>query len=132
MVGTRPTIRPAAARRVLVVDDDAVIRALIAVTLSVEGFELFGVADGRQAVELVASIQPHLVILDATMPKISGREVAAMLRADSRAVHIKVLLLAAPDPGHDPQATPLAGVDARLAKPFEPHELVAVVRSLMP
>jgi DNA-binding response OmpR family regulator len=110
LVGRAPTSRPAGATRVLVVDDDAVIRALIAVTLSDEGFELFGAADRRLALAALPSIRPDLVILDPTMPDIGDDNVEAQLRTDPEFAHVKLLLL---------------------AKPFEPHELVAEVRKLV-
>jgi CheY-like chemotaxis protein len=127
---------PAAPTRVLVVDDDEVIRALITVTLSVAGFEMFGAADGRAALALVARVNPQIVILDVAMPELSGYEVAATLHADPDTAHVKVLVLA----GHDaagkagplpgPEGCVPPGVNATLAKPFEADELVSVVKSL--
>jgi DNA-binding response OmpR family regulator len=133
LIRREPISPPAAPTRVLVVDDDDVIRALITVTLSVEGFEMFGAADGRSALALRARIDTQVVILDATMPDISGYEVAAALHADQGSTPVKVLVLAGRDPSVSPAAPEVClppGVDARLAKPFEADELVSVVKSL--
>jgi DNA-binding response OmpR family regulator len=129
-IGQPPREHPAAAARVLVVDDDAVIRSLLVVALSIEGFEVFEAGDGRAALDLIASARPDIAIIDAMMPEISGCDVALRLHADPATVDIKVLLLVAHDAGGDtPPATAL-GVDAWLAKPFEPEEVIAVLRRL--
>jgi CheY-like chemotaxis protein len=125
-----PPIPPPAATRVLVVDDDAVIRSLIAVTLSLEGFEISEASDGRQALAKLRLLLPKVVTLDATMPDLSGPEVALRLRADPSTAAIKILLLSGRRPGHEPRRREFQYVDAWLDKPFDPGELVAIVRRL--
>jgi CheY-like chemotaxis protein len=121
---------PPAAARVLVVDDDAVIRSLIAVALSVEGFDIVEASDGRAALDLLPRVKPDVITLDATMPEISGWEVAVRIRADPMTAGIKVLLLTAAPADIDAQRRELVRVDACLDKPFDPDELVAIVRKL--
>lgn len=124
------TDRPSTATRVLVVDDDAVIRSLLLVTLSLEGFEVFEAAEGGEALETVTSIEPDVVILDATMPEISGVDVALRLHTEPTTTGIKVLLLSAHEADGDSPQRGMLGVHACLSKPFDPGELVAVVRRL--
>jgi CheY-like chemotaxis protein len=129
-IGPTPREHPAPPARVLVVDDDAVIRSLLVVALSIEGFEVVEAADGRAALELIASARPDIAIIDASMPEISGLDVALRLHADPATVDIKVLLLVARDLARQAQPAPPLGVDAWLEKPFEPEEVIAVLRRL--
>jgi DNA-binding response OmpR family regulator len=129
-IGPPPREHPAAAARVLVVDDDAVIRSLLVVALSIEGFTVFEAGDGRAALDLIASARPDIAIIDAAMPEISGCDVALRLHADPAAVAVKVLLLVAHDATGDTRPATELGVDAWLEKPFEPEEVIAVLRRL--
>jgi len=110
LVGRVPSPPPTPPTRVLVVDDDAVIRALVAVTLSDQGFEMFGAADAKEVFAMVTSVRPHVVILDATLPESAQGDVGHWLADDPRAAQLKVLLL---------------------EKPFEPDQLVAAIRALL-
>jgi len=124
-----------ATTRVLVVDDDEVIRQLIAVHLRVAGFAAHLAPDGAAGLEHARCCQPDVVILDAGMPGLDGWAVAARLRADPATASVRTIVLA---PGGGVAAEPRAGlgvevdagVDACLAKPFDPAELVATVRRL--
>jgi DNA-binding response OmpR family regulator len=127
-IGQRPREHPAAAIRAMVVDDDAVIRALIVVALRIEGFDVCEAADGRAALDLVAAARPDIAIIDATMPDISGCDLALRLHADPAAAGMKVLLLTGHHGGGEPPG-PL-NVDAMLGKPFDPDELIEVVTHL--
>ena len=98
LVGRRPG--PAAAR-VLVVDDDEVIRQLIAVHLRVGGFAADLAADGRAGLERARRGCPDVAILDAGMPGLDGWAVAARLRSDPATSSIKIVMLA-PGPGGTP------------------------------
>jgi CheY-like chemotaxis protein len=115
---------------VLVVDDDDVIRQLITVNLELEGFDVVTATDGQDALEKVKTAQPHVVTLDVMMPRIDGWEAAARLRQDPETAHIKVVLLSARAQEADIQRGEKIGVDAYLTKPFDPDELIDIVRRL--
>src|SRR4051794_9691596 len=117
--------------RVLVVDDDDVIRQLITVNLELEGFEVITAVDGQDALEKVKDAAPQVVTLDVMMPRIDGWAAAAQLRADPETAHIKVVLLSARAQEADLQRGERIGVDAYLTKPFDPDELIDLVRRLM-
>src|SRR3954471_9295345 len=119
------------ARRVLVVDDDDVIRQLITVNLELEGFDVIPAVDGQDALDKVKDARPDVVTLDVMMPRVDGWEAAARLRADPETSHIKVILLSARAQESDIQRGEQIGVDAYLTKPFDPDELIDVVRRLM-
>jgi CheY-like chemotaxis protein len=116
---------------VLVVDDDDVIRQLITVNLELEGFEVIPAVDGQDALDKVKDARPEVITLDVMMPRVDGWEAAARLRADPETAHIKVILLSARAQESDIQRGERIGVDAYLTKPFDPDELIDVVRRLM-
>jgi CheY-like chemotaxis protein len=119
------------AGRVLVVDDDDVIRQLITVNLELEGFDVVTAVDGQDALDKVKDAQPRVITLDVMMPRLDGWEAAARLRSDPETAHIKVILLSARAQEADLQRGERIGVDAYLTKPFDPDELIDLVRRLM-
>ncbi|MFF8838720.1 response regulator [Streptomyces sp. NPDC015130] len=116
--------------RVLVVDDNKVIRQLIRVNLELEGFEVVTAADGAECLDVVHQVCPDVVTLDVVMPRLDGIKTAERLRADPRTRHLPVAIISACGE-HEAAGGVASGVDAFLAKPFEPSELVRVVRQLM-
>ncbi|MFF3320767.1 response regulator [Streptomyces sp. NPDC002889] len=116
--------------RVLVVDDNRVIRQLIRVNLELEGFEVVTAADGAECLDVVHRVRPDVVTLDVVMPRLDGLRTAARLRADARTSHLPVAIISACTQ-YEMDSGIAAGVDAFLAKPFEPAELVQLVRQLM-
>ncbi len=116
--------------RVLVVDDNKVIRQLIRVNLELEGFEVVTAADGAECLDVVHRVRPDVVTLDVVMPRLDGIRTAERLRADPRTSHLPVAIISACGE-HEVAGGAASGVDAFLAKPFEPAELVRVVRQLM-
>jgi CheY-like chemotaxis protein len=116
--------------RVLVVDDDDVIRQLITVNLELEGFEVATAVDGQDCLDKVGAFDPVVITLDIMMPRLDGWEAAGRLRADPKTAGVKVVLLSARAQEADLQRGDRIGVDAYLTKPFDPDELIATVRRL--
>ncbi|WP_431894191.1 response regulator transcription factor [Nonomuraea sp. bgisy101] len=116
--------------RVLVVDDDEVIRQLIAVNLTLEGFEVATATDGQDCLDRVMDVMPDVITLDVMMPRLDGWETASRLRTEERTAHIKVVLITARAQESDRRRGMGIGVDAYLTKPFDPAELIEVVREL--
>lgn len=114
----------------LVVDDNKVIRHLIRVNLELEGFEVVTAADGVECLDLVHRVRPDVITLDVVMPRLDGLQTATRLRSDPRTRHLPVAIISACTP-YEVDSGVAAGVDAFLAKPFEPTELVRLVRQLM-
>jgi CheY-like chemotaxis protein len=112
------------------VDDNKVIRQLIRVNLELEGLEVVTAADGAECLDVVHQVRPDVVTLDVVMPRLDGLRTAARLRADPRTQHLPLAIISActqfeVETGLD------VGVDAFLAKPFEPSELVQLVKHLI-
>jgi CheY-like chemotaxis protein len=116
--------------RVLVVDDDDVIRQLISVNLELEGFDVATAVDGQDCLEKVKAVRPDVITLDIMMPRLDGWEAASRLRADPDTADIKVVLLSARAQEADLERGSRIGVDAYLTKPFDPDELIDIVRRL--
>ncbi|NMO35406.1 response regulator [Streptomyces sp. GMY01] len=119
-----------ASGRVLVVDDNKVIRQLIRVNLELEGLEVVTAADGAECLEVIHQVRPDVVTLDVVMPRLDGLSTAAQLRADPRTRDLPLAIVSACSE-HEVEAGVGVGVDAFLAKPFEPAELVRVVLGLV-
>lgn len=129
-VRTYSQVVPGASGRVLVVDDNKVIRQLIRVNLELEGFEVVTAADGAECLDVVHHVRPDVVTLDVVMPRLDGLRTAARLRADPRTRNLPLAIVSACTQ-YEVESGLDVGVDAFLAKPFEPAELVRLVRQLM-
>ncbi|MFE2103873.1 response regulator transcription factor [Streptomyces sp. NPDC059468] len=114
---------------VLVVDDDAAIRRSLERGLRLSGFTVRTAPDGLGALAAVADGPPDVLVLDVSMPGMSGIEVCARLRADGR--DLPVLMLSALDETADRIAGLQAGGDDYLVKPFALQELVLRLRALL-
>jgi two-component system response regulator MprA len=113
---------------VLVVDDDALVRRMLARSLVAEGFNVEQAPDGGAALAAVERSAPDLVVLDVTMPGIDGLAVCRRLRA--KGLRGSILMLTARDAVADRVAGLEAGADDYLVKPFAIEELVARLHAL--
>ncbi|WP_409469656.1 response regulator [Streptomyces sp. HC307] len=129
-VRTYSRVVPGASGRVLVVDDNKVIRQLIRVNLELEGLEVVTAADGAECLDVVHQVQPDVVTLDVVMPRLDGLRTAARLRADPRTRDLPLAIISACTQ-YEVETGLDVGVDAFLPKPFEPAELVQLVRRLI-
>lgn len=115
--------------RVLIADDDPVIRRLLDATLGASGHEVVAVSDGTVAWEaLTADDAPLLAVLDWVMPGLQGIEVCRRVRELARPIPPYLILLTAMDRTEDIVAGLQAGADDYIAKPFAPDELRARVQ----
>ncbi len=122
-------VRGRSAETVLVVDDDAVVRSMHEDVLRRAGFACIPAGDGREALEVLRRHRVAAVLLDDTMPVMSGIDVLRRVRADPRTQTLPVILVT----GHAEMVNRVAGLDAGasdyLVKPVDPGELIARVRA---
>jgi DNA-binding response OmpR family regulator len=113
---------------ILVVEDEQAIASFVAAYLRKDGFTVRVTASGREALTLVVSESPSLVVLDLMLPDLDGLEVCRRIRETST---LPVLMLTARDDDLDKIAGLEVGADDYLTKPFNPRELVARVRAIL-
>ena len=112
--------------RVLVVDDDPDILALVRIRLEASGHELCMAPDGEAGLAEAGARQPDLVIADWTMPRLTGIELLRRLRADPATASIRFILLTA-----RAQEVDEPGIDGFVAKPFSLAELTDTVDAVL-
>jgi two-component system phosphate regulon response regulator PhoB len=122
---------PPAADRILVVDDEPEIVALVAYHLAKAGYRVSTAASGQDALDLARRERPSLVVLDLMLPGMSGFDVLEQLRADDSTRDIAVLMLTARREEPDRIRGLSLGADDYLTKPFSPAELVLRVAAIL-
>ena len=120
---------PISDAHVLVVDDDARLRALLSRYLAEQGFRVTTAGHAAEAREQMRSMHPDLLVLDVMMPGENGLLLTTSLRAER--LNLPILLLTARGAPEDRIAGFEAGADDYLGKPFEPYELVLRLRSML-
>jgi DNA-binding response OmpR family regulator len=126
-------------RTVLVVDDDADIRELIAWKLAQAGYGILTEADGEAGLVAAAGLSstgvlggcPDLVLLDWAMPKMSGIDVCRALRDDPVTTDIPIILLTAKSQESEVERGFAAGADDYIVKPFSPREMLRRVDAVL-
>jgi two-component system chemotaxis response regulator CheY len=115
-------------RTILIVDDDASIRRLIATTLEdVSGYRLEEAADGDEAIERALDAEPEIVFLDLEMPRLNGYEACKALRSEPR-LHSTTIVVLTGDSGETAERRAQeVGADLFLTKPFSPLHLLQLV-----
>lgn len=118
-------------KRLLIVDDEPNLLRAVAVVLREEGFEVSTARSGRDALISVAKNMPDLIVSDIRMPKMDGYALARRLRSAPNSALVPIVFLTAKDEMDDRIEGFRSGVDAYLTKPFEPNELIVVIRNIL-
>lgn len=119
------------ARKILVVDDEAVLVETLAYNLEQAGYTVMTVADGQSALEVARREKPDLIVLDLMLPEIDGLEVCRQLRRENSTATIPILMLTAKGEEIDKVVGLEVGADDYVTKPFGRRELLARVRALL-
>lgn len=117
--------------KILVADDDPLLRTLIEHKLSAAGHDVLIAADGSEALEIATRERPDVVVLDAMMPVRDGIEVLRTLKSDPALSHMPVVMLTARRREDDIVGALRLGAADYVTKPFMPEELVARIDRLL-
>ena len=116
--------------RILVVDDSEDCRDSLATMLQLDGNDVRTAPDGAAALEVAASFEPEIVLLDIRMPVMDGYEAARRLRAEPHGKHVVLVALTGWGQHEHRERSRLAGFDAHLTKPLDHDELSRLIASL--
>jgi two-component system phosphate regulon response regulator PhoB len=119
------------AKRVLIVDDEAPIREMIAVALEMAGYDCIEAENAQQAHAAVLDQMPDMVLLDWMMPGTNGIDFARRLRRDETTANVPIIMLTAKSEEDNKVQGLEAGVDDYITKPFSPRELVARLKTVL-
>ncbi len=117
---------------VMVADDDALLRSLVAFKLQARGFRVTMAGDGDEALRFIGEERPDLVVLDAMMPGADGFEVLRQIKDDAATAAIPVVMLTARKQESDIVGALQLGASDYIVKPFIPEELATRVARLLP
>ena len=126
-----PTVAASRRSRVLIADDNEPNRELLEVYLADLDCEIATAVDGRDTLDKVVSFQPHVILLDVMMPKLSGFEVCERLKSDPATSPIMILMVTALGELGDIERAVEAGTDDFLSKPVNKVELVKRVENML-
>lgn len=114
-------------RRVVVIEDDPTIAKLTEYVLAREGYEVVIASDGPSGLDAIRMHRPVAVLLDLTLPGLSGDDVCRAVRADPAIAHTFLVVVTARDEFEVRQRARDAGADAYACKPCDPDRLVELV-----
>ena len=117
-------------KRILLAEDEEVLRMLITDTLEDEGYEIDEACDGLEAIQLLEKNRYDLLIVDYMMPGLTGLEVIEKVRNELKNEQLKIMMLTAKSQQKDEEAAKKAGANYFFAKPFSPMKLVELVEEI--
>lgn len=118
-------------KRILLAEDEEILRMLVVDTFEDSGFEIDEAADGREALELFAENDYDLVILDYMMPVYTGLEVIERIRDKASREGTKIVMLSAKSQQYEQEKVLSSGADYFISKPFSPAELLGKIEGIL-
>jgi DNA-binding response OmpR family regulator len=118
-------------KKLLTVDDEAGVRALVRMTLDSGVYEIFEASEGFEALDLAREHRPDLVLLDVMLPDVSGMDVCRKIKDDPDLASTTVVMLTARAQTNDVGDAEEAGADGYFTKPFSPIALTRKVESIL-
>jgi DNA-binding response OmpR family regulator len=117
-------------KKILIVDDEPNIVMTLEYTFKKSNYEVFIARDGQEALDILKSNFPDVIILDIMMPMVDGFATLEQIRKDENLTHTKVLFLSAKNKESDIEKGMALGADAYMTKPFSIKKVVEKVEEL--
>ncbi|MCK4966022.1 response regulator [bacterium] len=118
-------------KTILVVEDEEKIRKVIIMYLKKEGFNVYETGNGLEALTLVDTVKPDLIILDIMLPGLSGYEICKRVKSNEATKDIVVIILSAKGQEWEKTEGYQVGADLYETKPFSPKQLVNSVKTII-
>jgi DNA-binding response OmpR family regulator len=118
-------------KTVLIVDDDADIRTVVRMRLEAAQYHILEAPDGHSAVLLARTENPDLLLLDLTLPVMSGMDVLQALRDDPTTARIPVIVMSGKDESHNQRSALSLGAHAYVIKPLDGRDLLAKIQEVL-
>ena len=117
--------------KILIVDDDADIAEFLSYNLKKVGYNVYTALNGKDAINMVQRVNPHLVLLDVMMPEMDGIETCEKLREDPTNENVLIVFLTARSEDYSQIAGFAAGADDYITKPVKPKVLVSRLQAIL-
>jgi DNA-binding response OmpR family regulator len=117
--------------KILIAEDERDIRDLITFTLGFAGYEVVAASNGEEALNLARQNVPDLILMDVRMPRMTGYEACAAMKADVRLKDVPVIFLSAKGQDSEIQTGLQMGATEYLLKPFAPDQLTARIQAVL-
>jgi len=124
-------MNPATPSKILIADDEVYMVRLLELTFKKGGYEIISCRDGKEALDLAASVSPQLIVLDVIMPGLDGLGALRQLKENPATKNIPVVVLSAKGHALTKVEAELAGAAVFLAKPFSPNQLLGEVQKIL-
>lgn len=118
-------------KRILLAEDEEILRMLITDTLEDEDYVVDEAADGQEALNLIIKNEYDLIILDYMMPVFTGLEIIEKVRSDQAKQEIQILMLSAKSQKFEQEKILQAGANHFMAKPFSPLDLLEKIEEIL-
>jgi CheY-like chemotaxis protein len=118
-------------RTLLLADDSATIQRVVQLIFADEGFSVIAVGDGERAIEHLAGTRPDIVLADVSMPKLTGYDIGAHIKATPHLAGIPLVLLTGAFERLDETRARAAGYSGVVSKPIDPEGMISLVRDLL-
>lgn len=118
-------------KKILIVDDEAIVRDSVEVSLKKDGYQVFGADCGEEGIRMAKEVKPDLVILDLMMPDKWGYAVCDELKASPETKDAAILFLTGRKSSASRKMGEIKGGDEYIVKPFDPSELRKKVKKLL-
>ncbi|WP_028563348.1 response regulator transcription factor [Paenibacillus pinihumi] len=118
-------------KKLLLAEDEPILRMLVVDTLEDEGYSIDEASDGEEAYQYITSGEYDLVILDYMMPKMTGIEIIEKVRQLPGKEQVKILMLSAKSQQAEQEKVLAAGADGFMSKPFSPLDLIDKVEEML-